>query len=170
MTAIAPADWRDVSSSEWLPVCRELLGSGHDYLEVLTAIDRESEREVIAVLCSSARDSATGSVGIRTRVPADAPSISSITDVFPAAAWHERETAEMFGITFAGLADARPLLRRESLGAPPLLKSVVLAARVAREWPGAAEAEVRDDGRKAGNPSKRRQRPAGAPADWWQQP
>ena len=158
--------WRDVPRQDWLSVCDELRQAGFSYLDVLTAVDRETELEVLAVL---ARPSDWGTVGIRSRVPVGTP-ISSISSLFPAAVWHEREASEMFGISFAGLADSRPLLRRETLGGPPLLKSVVLAARVAREWPGAAEPEVRDDGRRAGNPSKRRQRPAGVPADWWEQP
>lgn len=158
--------WRDVAHLDWWAVCAELHSSGLTYLDLLTAIDRVSEIEVLAVLANPSDWSA---VGIRSRVPVATP-ISSLSALFPAAVWHERETSEMFGIAFDGLEDTRPLLRRETLGAPPLLKSVVLAARVAREWPGAAEPEVRDDGRRAGNPSKRRQRPAGVPADWWNQP
>lgn len=170
MSAGAPAgalsEWREVVPAEWLPSTRELVESGFTYLDVITAVDRGPQREVFAVLLNPTTHEL---LGLRSDVP-ESGVIASISELFPAAVWHERETSEMFGITFESLIDARPLLRREMLGNPPLLKSVVLAARVAREWPGAAEPEVRDDGRKAGNPSKRRQLPAGVPAQWWEQP
>jgi NADH-quinone oxidoreductase subunit C len=64
-------------------------------------------------------------------------------DVFRVATWHERETADMFGIRFTG-GDARPILvplagQPGDLREFPLRKDVVLGARVAVPWPGAAD-------------------------------
>ncbi len=36
---------------------------------------------------------------IKTRLPREHPSVPSISDLFPTCDWHERELAEMFGIT-----------------------------------------------------------------------
>ena len=52
-------------------------------------------------------------------------------------------------------AGLRPLVRRQSAGAPPLLRSTVLPARMARPWPGAADAgeEPRSSRRRQAPPA-----------------
>ena len=87
--------------------------------------------------------------------------LQSLSDVYPGSVWHEREAAEMFGVSFTGLTDSRNLLLRAPLGPPPMLKDTVLVARVVREWPGSAASD--DDGRQGGNPSRRRMLPPGVP-------
>ncbi|MGB3827430.1 MAG: NADH-quinone oxidoreductase subunit C [Ornithinimicrobium sp.] len=80
---------------------------------------------------------------ISTLVPTGS-SIASLTSVFAGAAWHERETHEMFGVEFTGFDDGtdqglRPLLLPEGFDGTPLAKSFVLAARASKPWPGAKE-------------------------------
>ena len=41
-------------------------------------------------------------VAVRTRIPRETPEIPTITEVFPGANWHERETHDFFGIRFLG--------------------------------------------------------------------
>jgi NADH-quinone oxidoreductase subunit C len=96
---------------------------------------------------------------LRTRVPRDAPEVASLTGVFAGAGWHERETAEMFGITFTGHPDPKPLLLPDGFEGHPLRKDFVLAARVAKEWPGAREPGESH----AGGPRRARMRPPGVP-------
>ena len=53
----------------------------------------------------------------------DAPAaIDSIVNIWPTAEWHERETAEMFGIVFNGHPDPRKLLLPENWEVHPLRK------------------------------------------------
>ena len=73
---------------------------------------------------------------LRTRVT---DSVDSLVTVFRGASWHERETREMFGITFVGNPDTRPLLLPDGFAGHPLRKDFVLASRVAKAWPGAKE-------------------------------
>ena len=98
---------------------------------------------------------------LRTRVPRGRRRASpSIVDVFPGAAWHERETHEMFGVDFAGHPGLTPLLLPPEFEGHPLRKEFVLAARVAKPWPGAKEpGESRHGGRPSGPPM----RPPGVP-------
>ncbi len=51
------------------------------------------------------------------------PSVPSVTFLWPGADWHERETAEMFGIDFPGHPNLAPLLLEEGVDERPLRKS-----------------------------------------------
>ena len=61
-------------------------------------------------------------VVIRSRVPRDNPEIQTISEVFPGANWHERETHDFFGIRFIGHPSLIPLLLPEDADFHPLLK------------------------------------------------
>jgi len=54
-------------------------------------------------------------VAIKTHLPKDAPKVASVTDVWNAANWHERETRDMFGIDFEGHPHLVPLLLPEDM-------------------------------------------------------
>lgn len=61
-------------------------------------------------------------VVLRARVARDAATIDSIADIFPGANWHERETAEFFGIQFQGHPNLINLLLPEDFEGYPLRK------------------------------------------------
>ena len=75
--------------------------------------------------------------------------------MLPAAAWHEREIHEMFGVDVIGHPDLRPLLLHDVPGPPPLRKDTPLVARVETPWPGEPEGGT---GRRVTVP--------GVPAEW----
>jgi NADH-quinone oxidoreductase subunit C len=102
---------------------------------------------------------------VRTRLPRDDPRIASATGVYRGAAWHERETHEMFGIEFEGNPNLAPLLLPDGFEGHPLRKEFVLAARAAKPWPGAKEPGEGGEGRAA--PSRRRMLPPGVPDPSW---
>ena len=56
------------------------------------------------------------------------PHVPSLTGHYPAADWHEREAAEMFGFVFDGHPNPRNLLLEEDLHIHPLLKAHPLQA------------------------------------------
>ncbi|MET7357571.1 NADH-quinone oxidoreductase subunit C [Streptomyces sp. NPDC005562] len=96
---------------------------------------------------------------LRTTVAHEAPVLASAVDVYAGAAWHERETHEMFGVTFEGHPGLTPLLLPESFEGHPLRKDFVLAARVAKAWPGAKEPGESEHG----GPKRRQMLPPGVP-------
>jgi NADH-quinone oxidoreductase subunit C len=51
------------------------------------------------------------------------PHVPSLTGLYPAANWHEREAAEMFGFVFDGHPNPKNLLLEEDLHIHPLLKA-----------------------------------------------
>lgn len=59
---------------------------------------------------------------VRTRVPRTEPALPTISSVYAGANWHERETAEFFGIQFLGHPNLIPLLLPEDSTFHPLRK------------------------------------------------
>jgi NADH-quinone oxidoreductase subunit C len=51
------------------------------------------------------------------------PHVPSLTGLYPAATWHEREAGEMFGFIFDGHPNQKNLLLEEDLHIHPLLKA-----------------------------------------------
>ena len=106
---------------------------------------------------------------VRTRIP-DGQALPSLTALFAGAAWHERETHEMFGIDVAGFDDGtglglRPLLLPDGFEGTPLRKSFVLAARASKPWPGAKEPGEGHDASRS--PGRRRVQAPGVPPPEW---
>ena len=100
---------------------------------------------------------------VRTALPPHKPQLDSVTSVFRGAAWHERETAEMFGIEFVGHPYPQRLLLSDEFEGHPLRKDFVLTARVSKSWPGAKEPGESGDG----SPSRRKMQPPGVPDPSW---
>jgi len=71
----------------------------------------------------------------------DDPEVPSISGVFPAANWHERETYDMFGIQFSGHPDLRRILMWDEYPYFPLRKEFPLAG-IDVPLPAADVAEV----------------------------
>ncbi|WP_162252555.1 NADH-quinone oxidoreductase subunit C, partial [Streptomyces griseoruber] len=105
---------------------------------------------------------------LRTTVPHEAPVLASAVDVYAGAGWHERETHEMFGVAFEGHPFLHHLLLPETFEGHPLRKDFVLAARVAKAWPGAKEPGEPAAGAAHGGPKRRQMLPPGVPDpnDW----
>jgi NADH-quinone oxidoreductase subunit C len=63
-----------------------------------------------------------GTFAVRVRVPRDGARVPTVSDVWPAAEWHERETYDLFGIGFDGHPDLRRILCPEDWVGWPLRK------------------------------------------------
>ena len=106
---------------------------------VLSAIDWEADGfEVLVALASLTYGN---TVVIHVRLPAERPSMASLTAVFGGANWHERECAEMFGIAFDGHPNLVKLYLPEDFEGYPLRRSFKLASRRYKAWPGAKDEE-----------------------------
>ncbi|MEO6205865.1 MAG: NADH-quinone oxidoreductase subunit C [Mycobacteriales bacterium] len=127
----------DVALDAWRPAAltaRDDLGL--TFFDLLTAVDVRADGFEVVVRVWSVADR-TG-LQLRTRCAAQHAVIASLHDVYAGARWHERQVAELFGITFTGHPGLDPLLLAPDAG-HPLRKDSVLAARVATPWPGAKE-------------------------------
>lgn len=108
-----------------------------DYFTFLSGVDWEEEGFEVLIALFSYRWRNT--VILRVRLPAESPRMPSITGVFGGANWHEREAAEMFGITFDGHPNLVHLYLAEDFEGYPLRKSFKLASRTYKQWPGAKD-------------------------------
>jgi len=80
-------------------------------------------------------------VFLKADVPDDTLTVPTWIRVYAGANWHERETAEMFGITFEGHPDPRKLYLPSEFEGFPLRKDFPLLARVVKPWPGIVDVE-----------------------------
>jgi len=138
--ATVPAD----RYKEIVRFCRDEPELACDYCEFTAAVDFGPERgfEVITHLYSTAH---LHHVRLKVAVPHEAPVIDSIADLYVTCDWHERETAEMFGIRFEGHPQPVKLLLAEPFQGHPLRKDFPLMSREAKPWPGAVEGEEDED-------------------------
>ena len=95
----------------------------------------------IQVLASVAKPGTDLRVLLKADVPDDDPRIATWTHVYAGAQWHERETHEMFGITFEGNRDLRHIYLPTEFEGNPLRKEFPLLARVVKPWPGIVDVE-----------------------------
>lgn len=156
-----PAVTVDVPPGRWteaLTFARDELGC--DFFDWLSAVDELADG--FAVLVHLYSLTGRHHLLIRTRVTRKAPHLPTATGVYRGAAWHERETAEMFGMVFDGHPDPAPLLLPDGFEGHPLRKDFVLAARVAKPWPGGKE----PGDPPGGAPARRHLRPSGVPVGW----
>ncbi|UGQ14672.1 NADH-quinone oxidoreductase subunit C [Yinghuangia sp. ASG 101] len=146
----------DVPAARWtaaLTAARDVLGLG--FLDWLGGVDEAPEGfAVLAHVCAAPGPRLL----LRTRLPRATPHLATATGVYAGAAWHERETAEMFGIVFDDHPDPAPLLLPDGFEGHPLRKDFVLASRVAKAWPGAKDPADSDR-----SPTRRKSLPPGVP-------
>ncbi|MEU9736496.1 NADH-quinone oxidoreductase subunit C, partial [Streptomyces sp. NPDC048002] len=148
----------DVPPASWtaaLRTARDELGC--TYFDWLSAVDEPGTGFRVAAHVAALAP--VRRLLLRTTVPHEAPVLESAVTVFAGAAWHERETHEMFGVTFEGHPGLDHLLLPETFEGHPLRKDFVLAARVAKAWPGAKEPGESDHG----GPKRRQMLPPGVP-------
>jgi NADH-quinone oxidoreductase subunit C len=121
-----------VAPEKILPVCRFLktdVELAFDFLSFVGGVDRYPKKPRFEVVYQLHSLKHNHRFRIKTRIDEndDAPAtIDSVVGIWPTADWHERETAEMFGITFKGHPDPRKLLLPEDWTVHPLRKDFPL--------------------------------------------
>jgi NADH-quinone oxidoreductase subunit C len=172
---VSDVETRPVAPDAWADAVAGAREEGFAYFDWLSAVDRTYDQDapgfdVVCHLLDVRTPGRLPGILLTARVPAGT-AIASITPVFRGAAWHERETHEMFGIDFDGFDDGtglglRPLLLPQGFEGTPLRKSFVLAARASKPWPGAKEPGESGEPREGG-PTRRRVTPPGVPDPDW---
>lgn len=149
---------RIVEADTWHDTVAGLRRDGYTYFDWLSAVDEQPEG--FRIVLHLVRPTPLDHLLLVTYLDRESPHLTSIADVFAGAAWHERETHEMFGIRFG--TELAPLLLPDGFEGHPLRKEFVLASRVAKPWPGAKE-PGESDADSSHSPGRRRIRPPGVP-------
>ncbi|MET7758988.1 NADH-quinone oxidoreductase subunit C [Streptomyces sp. NPDC005389] len=150
----------DVPPGSWitaLETARDTLGC--TYFDWLSAVDEPGTGFRVCAHVAAVGEGRPRRLLLRTTVPHAAPVLPTAIGVYAGAGWHERETHEMFGVDFTGHPHLVPLLLPENFEGHPLRKDFVLAARVAKAWPGAKEPGESHEG----GPKRRQMLPPGVP-------
>jgi NADH-quinone oxidoreductase subunit C len=149
----------DVAPHRWVASADALrTDAGCTYFDWLSAVDELDDG--FRVVCHvAALGGPVEHVLLRTRLPREQPRLHSLVGVYAGAAWHERETREMFGIEFVG-GPAEPLLLPDGFEGHPLRKDFYLVSRVVKDWPGRKEP---GESEADAAPSRRRVAPPGIP-------
>ena len=119
---MSAAPCRDVDLAEWGTALHAARDEGFDFFDWLSAVDQTDDAEApgFDVVChlidSTSGPGSLRRLLVRTRVPEGEP-VPSLTALWAGAAWHERETHEMFGIDFAGFEDGTGLGMRPAAAA-----------------------------------------------------
>jgi len=100
----------------------EIMDGAGFFLEAITGVDwiKEDKMEVIYDYNQYGEEPCR--VVVRTFISRSEPEIPTISDVLPAANWHERETHDFYGIKFTGHPYLVPILLPEDADFHPLLK------------------------------------------------
>lgn len=93
---------------------------------------------------------------LKVDIADDTLTLPSWVPVYDGADWHERETWEMYGITFDGHPGLRHIYLPTDFEGNPLRKDFPLVARIVKPWPGIIDVEpmpVEDEEAPAGEGS-----------------
>jgi NADH-quinone oxidoreductase subunit C len=61
-------------------------------------------------------------IRLKVRIPGDDPQVQSVTPIWPAANWHEREAFDLMGVRFEGHPDLTRILMPDDWEGYPLRK------------------------------------------------
>lgn len=110
-----------------------------DFLACISAVDYVADNQLCAVYDLYSMNHKHW-FAVKAYIDRDNPHISSVTDLWPAANWHEREAFDLMGIVFDGHPDLRRILLPEDWVGHPLRKDYAFP----REYhgiPGTTEIE-----------------------------
>lgn len=89
---------------------------GMSQLSLLACVDYQEYFQIVYFLHCLDPDQ---TVVIKTDVPYESPALPSVTSVWRAADWYEREAHDLFGVDFEGHPDLSPLLLYEGFEGYP---------------------------------------------------
>ena len=120
----------DLAFSVPADVLREFVGRlkdiGFHFLSFITAVDNYLDEPRFEVTYRLRSLDHNLDVRLNVPVPGENPEVASITDLFPAANWLEREVWDMFGVRFAGHPNLERILMWEGFEGHPLRKDYPL--------------------------------------------
>jgi NADH-quinone oxidoreductase subunit C len=100
-------------------VLEALRAKGYAFLASVHGVDHYPEEPRLGVIYELLDMRRVDRITVKLRVPAQAPTVESVTPSWPTADHQEREVYDMFGIVFAGHPDLRRILMPEDYEGHP---------------------------------------------------
>jgi NADH-quinone oxidoreductase subunit C len=111
-----------VAREEIVNACRTVQSAGFNFMSDLTCVDWYPNHPRFQVTYHLLSMSLKQRVRLCVMVPEGDPSVDSITSVWPAANFYEREVFDLFGVRFGGHPNLRRLLLPDEFQGNPLRK------------------------------------------------
>jgi len=108
-----------VEPSDVATICRTLKNDARTDFKLLLcmlAVDHKEYIQMVYLLQSLEHEH---TLAIKTDLPYDEPRVPTVSDIWRAAHWYERETHDLFGVEFEGNPDLSPLLLYEGFEGYP---------------------------------------------------
>jgi len=102
---------------------------GFDMLSDLTCVDYVEERAVFELIYNLYSIGSKNRVLVKCEIDAARCEIESVTDIYKAANWYEREVYDMFGVKFSSHPNLKRILLYEEFEGYPLRESYVREKR-----------------------------------------
>jgi NADH-quinone oxidoreductase subunit C len=106
--------------------CRDTKGLEYNFLSDVTGIDYYPQSPRFAVAYHLYSMVHNRALRLKVCLDDEEPTVPSVTDVYPAANWFEREIYDLVGVTFTGHPDLRRILMPEDWEGHPLRKDYPL--------------------------------------------
>ena len=104
-----------------------------DYLANVTAVDYPAEQRIDVVYHLYSMEHKHGPVPLKVTLPRATPAVASVTPIWRAAEFQEREVYDLFGVTFEGHPDLRRILLWDGFEGHPMRKDYVVEDQNALE-------------------------------------
>ncbi|MCM3338689.1 NADH-quinone oxidoreductase subunit C [Paenibacillus sp. MER TA 81-3] len=111
-----------IKNEHWLSCAHQLRGHlewSCEYLRNLSGVDQETHLEVVYHMINL---STKAEVAVHVKVDREAPTVASVTPIWPTADWNEREAYDLLGIQFTGHPDLRRIMMPDDWVGHPLRK------------------------------------------------
>ena len=106
--------------------CRDTKGLEYNFMSDVAGVDYFPQEPRFAVSYHLYSMVHNRSLRLKVYLAGDKPEVPSVTELFPAANWSEREIFDLFGIVFTGHPDLRRLLMPDGWDGHPLRKDYPL--------------------------------------------
>jgi NADH-quinone oxidoreductase subunit C len=116
-----------VNAADWRPIAEFLRREPtlkFDWLACLSGVDYAADGKMAVVYDLWSSD-LRHEFAVKVFCPRDNPHVPTVSDLWRAADWHEREAYDMFGIIFDGHPDLRRILMADDWEGFPLRKDYV---------------------------------------------
>lgn len=111
-----------VAAENIVAACRVAQAAGYNFMEDVTAVDWYPAEPRFQVSYSLLSHALKQRLRLIARLGSDLPTIDSITGIWPAANFYEREVFDLFGITFAGHPRLTRIMMPDNWNGHPLRK------------------------------------------------